>query len=311
VDRRTPRRRAHRTAGGRGGRQAAVADLDGDVGGIGAERFGGDLRQDRARPGADVRGRDLDGESPVGVGDRARPRRLLIGGVDRGGDAHPAQQAVAAARCVQRLTAGPAEALGAGAQAGDEVARAEAVPGLGIDVGVVAHAQLDRIHVAGERQLVDRRLQREHPRALARRPHPVRRRHVERQEPVGREPVAGRVHRARDDRGLLRELAQPRGLLDRLVGDGGEPAVGIGAEAHALDRRRAVAGDGEHLPAAHDEADRPAHDLRRHRRDHGVRAHRALGAEAAADVLGHHAHALLVEAEDLGERRPGGGRALA
>ena len=39
----------------------------------------------------------------------------------------------------------PAEAIGALAQAGDEVARREAVAALGVDLRVVQHAQLDRV----------------------------------------------------------------------------------------------------------------------------------------------------------------------
>ena len=50
--------------------------------------------------------------------------------------------------------------------------------------------------------------------------------------------------------------------------------------------------------------------LRGDRREHGLRPRRALGAEAAADVLGDHADALGVEVEHLGERLARAPRAL-
>jgi hypothetical protein len=121
-------------------------------------------------------------------------------------------------------------------------------------------------------------------------------------EPVAGQAVGRRVHHARGRAGLLGELAHGRGLLERLVGDRGELAVARGAEADALDRRRAVADAGEHLLAAERALDGALDHASRDRGEHRLRPRRALGAEAAADVLGDHAHALGVELEHLGER---------
>ena len=157
-------------------------------------------------------------------------------------------------------------------------------PRLGMRVGLVADPQLDRVEPARDRELVDRRLEREHAGALAGGAHPGRRRHVERREPVRGASVRRRVHHPRDHRGLLGELLDRRGLLDDVVADRLQAAVAGGAEPQPLDRRRAVAGQREHLLPRRRELDRAADGLRRHRRDHDMRARRALRAEAAADV---------------------------
>ena len=146
---------------------------------------------------------------------------------------------------------------GALAQAGDEVARAERVAARGIDLGLVAHAQLDRVERQRDGQLVDRatpartcpgtRRARGTTTASARRA----------REPVRRVAVGRGVHRARGQRGLLGELADRRALLGRLVADRRQPAVGGGPEPHALDRRRAVADEGEHLLARDRDLHRP------------------------------------------------------
>ena len=70
------------------------------------------------------------------------------------------------------------------------------------------------------------------------------------------------------------------------------PSV-VGAEAQALDRRRAVAGEREHLRALERELHRaPRHRLRGHDGEHGGRVDHALGAEAAADERGAHVDVL-------------------
>ncbi len=72
----------------------------------------------------------------------------------------------------------------------EQAARAERQPALGVGLGLVAHAQLDRVEAGRERELVHRGLERVHARRLARRAHPRRRRDVERDEAVARPPVA-------------------------------------------------------------------------------------------------------------------------
>jgi hypothetical protein len=152
------------------------------------------------------------------------------------------------------------------------------------------------------RELVDRGLQGEHPGALAGRPHPGGRRHVQAREPVRRAPVRAAVHHAGGGRGLLGELLQARALRDGVVADRDDRAVGRGAEPDVLDRRRPVAGQREHLAPAQRELDRPPGELGAERGEHRLRARGALGAEAAADVVREHAHALGLEAEHLRDR---------
>src|SRR5256884_595855 len=84
-----------------------------------------------------------------------------------------------------------ASAVAPFAQAGDEAATAEGPAGLGMDRGLVADARLDGMEAAGHRQLIHRRLEREHARALARRAHPRVRRQVEPRQPVGGAAVWG------------------------------------------------------------------------------------------------------------------------
>ena len=130
-------------------------------------------------------------------------------------------------------------------------------PVSGCTSGSLRIRSCDRVDPGRVRQLVHRRLQRVHARALARRAQPRRRRHVERHQLVRGPPVLGGVHPARADRGLLGELLHPRGLLDRLVRDREQPPVGVAAEPQPLDRRRAVAGVGEHLLARRGDLDGP------------------------------------------------------
>ena len=119
-------------------------------------------------------------------------------------------------------------------------------------------------------QLVHRRLQREHARALARRAHPRRRRHVERGRGGGScGGSAPRTSRAWPPPSARRTRCSVEVCSTRR-GDRGQPAVRVGAEPHALDRRRPVAGEREHLLAGERELDRAADGLaRRARREHG------------------------------------------
>ena len=63
-----------------------------------------------------------------------------------------------------------------------------------------------------------------------------------------------------------------------------EPAVALGAQADALDGRRAIAGQRKHLLPRERELHRPARSLRRHHREDHVRVRESFGAEPAADV---------------------------
>ena len=75
------------------------------------------------------------------------------------------------------------------AEAGDEIARREPMARLGVDVGVVEHAQLDRVDPGSARELVHRRLECIHPRALARRTEPRRRGDVQLDDAMCRPPA--------------------------------------------------------------------------------------------------------------------------
>jgi hypothetical protein len=111
-----------------------------------------------------------------------------------------------------------------------------------------------------------------------------------------------RVHHPRRHRRLLGELADGGALLDHVVGDRHQAARAVGAEPDALDRRRAVAGDGEHLLARDRDLHRPVHQPCRHHREDDVRHRPALGAEPATHVGGHHPDLLWTQTE-----RPGHG----
>ena len=160
------------------------------------------------------------------------------------------------------------------------------LPVSGSTLGLVADAQLDRVEPQRDRELVHRRLEREHARALAGRAHPRRRRHVERDQPVRRAAVRRRVHHAGGDaRSARRTRLTVERLLDDVVRDRDEPPVARrrragAAGSSACGSRRAAnicwRGERRASPAGR----RPARPSRRARR----RARRALGAEAAADV---------------------------
>ena len=149
----------------------------------------------------------------------------------------------------------PAEPVGAGPQAFDEAAVRPRVAGLGVDVGLVADAQLDRVDAAGDGEFVHRDLEGEHAGALAGGAHPERHGHVELRRAGGWSCGSRAAYIIRDgDRGLLGELLDGGGLFDDVVAERGERAVAFGAQPDLLDGGRAVADEGEHLLAGQREA---------------------------------------------------------
>ena len=117
--------------------------------GVDAERVGGDLGEHGARAGADVGGADRARRSaPSGSARGGRLARPAVGRVGRGRRRRCRPASGRRGGRPARVAAGPAEALGALAQARDEVARAERQAALGIDVRLVADAQLDRVDAA-------------------------------------------------------------------------------------------------------------------------------------------------------------------
>src|SRR5207237_10891191 len=108
---------------------------------------------------------------------------ILVDRTRRGGDTGPDEPGAITSHARLWVALDPAEALRPFPQACDESAATERTPALGIDRRFVAEAQLDRIEPAGDRQLVHRRLEREHAGALARRPQRAVDREVEPRQP--------------------------------------------------------------------------------------------------------------------------------
>jgi len=137
-DRCAPRGRAHGPAGQRREWQRAVADVHPHPLERHVEGVGRDLREDRARAGADVRRGDPDDVAPVVLLAHERRARAPAGRVRGAGDAGAdvgAPLEAGAGSVVARLPSEEARAL---AQARDEVARAERHPRLGIGLRLVA-----------------------------------------------------------------------------------------------------------------------------------------------------------------------------
>ena len=78
-----------------------------------------------------------------------------------------------------------------------------------------------------------------------------------------------------------------------------EPAVAVGTQAHALDRRRAIADHREHLLSGEGQLHRSPRNHRRHHRENHVCVGEELGTEPTADIRRDHAHALGWESERL------------
>ena len=116
----------------------------------------------------------------------------------------------------------------------------------------------------GDRELVHRGLERVHARALARGAHPGRRRHVERAPARWRRPAVGRrVHHPRGEAVCSANSPTVEVCSTTSWRDRRQPAVLAGSEPKALDRRRAVADEGEHLLARDRHLDRAPRRLAR------------------------------------------------
>ena len=192
------------------------------------------------------------------------------------------------ARTRARVAAGPAEPLGALAQALDEVAAGERQAGLRVDArarcGSAARPGRCRSATASSSIAA---LEREHARA----PRPGARMHVgdghvERASRCVVRRFGAAYIIAGGDRGLLGELLDRARSARRRRGRSAVSRPSrVGAEPDALDRRRAVAGEREHLLPRERELHRPPDRLRGHRGERsGCGCANALGAEAAADV---------------------------
>ena len=251
------------------------------------ERVGGDLRQHRPGAGAEVGRADLD-DVPAAL--EPDPRRRLrlprTSGRSTTATPVPTSQSPVAPDAGPRVALGPAEALarpaaGTRRGAGSTTAcRSRGRPGgrcgsaapPGRSPSASASSSIATSgpnmpgHSPGARIHEGTGTSRAASRCVVRR--------------FGEAYIDPRRHA-----GLLRELLDLRGLLDDVDRDAPQAPVGVGGQLHPLDRRRAVAGEGEHLLAGQRELHRPAgHGAGRHRGEHDVGVRRALRAEAAADV---------------------------
>ena len=210
----------------------------------------------------------------------------------------PSSQGPSCAGGGLRVPVVPAEAPGALAQTGGEVAAAEraAAVGFGLPVRCAAAARRGRGRGrTASSSMADSRAYIPEASPGARIQDGAG--HVEGGHPVLRTAVGRGVHDAGGHGGLLDELLDPRGVRDDLVGDGGEHAVAVGAQPDPLQGGCAVADDRRHVPPGQGELDRATGVPRGHRGEDGLGARGALGAEAAADVLGDDGDAVRVEPE--------------
>jgi hypothetical protein len=141
--------------------------------------------------------------------------------------------------------------------------------------------------------------------SLARRPHRAGRRQVEPDQVGAEPPVLARIQWQRAERNRFEEtrIVVLRG--DAFMREGGNTAIGGGADPHALRRRRAVMDQIGCLRAGQGDLHRPADPFRGDRREDHLRPHPGLAAEAAADERRQHTHILLGNAKRLSDRSAG------
>jgi hypothetical protein len=132
------------------------------------------------------------------------------------------------------MAALPTEPARAFAQAVDQVSVAVGHASLGIDGGLVADPQLDRVHPERIGQLIHRRLHRQQPRRLARRADVFTARQVERRQAMAGQPVGCGVQAAGGGAGLLGVLPVGVGVHGDLVGDRRQPSVAPRAQPNPL-----------------------------------------------------------------------------
>ena len=233
----------------------------------------------------------------------ARRTGADVGGVG-GGGAAPANQPVAVTHLAGRgVSPGPAEPRRRLVETGHQRARGEAQAGGRISLRVVDAAQLDRVHAQLLGQLVHGHFKREHVGHVWRRAHEARRvavgmHHVH----AGLDVRAGVHARGRLGAGHV-VVRRAGGHLPALVK---RRPVSL-PESSALRRMwwlrlGAVGGDGVALTAGGDELDRAVQPTRRNGDPGRACRGNPLRAERAADVARHHADALGVQVELLGQR---------
>ncbi len=214
----------------------------------------------------------------------------------------PTSQLAVAHLAGLRIALVPAEALGAVGHALDQLAGRVRLAGLWMGVRLVADAQLDRIEPQLFGELVHGALEAHHARRLARRAHGAGDGDVDPLQEVAGQPVRRGIERAREVGGALDERRVLGAVGGRLQSECRQPAVAVGAQAHALNRRRPMDRGVEHLLAGERDLDRRLQVAGGERRQLQVLVGRALAAEPAADVARQHVHLAAVDLQRLGQQ---------
>jgi len=179
-----------------------------------------------------------------------------------------------------------------------------------VDLRIVAHAQIDRIHVERDGELVHRRFLTERAARLSGRARIGRRAHVHAHQPVLDLDVGAGVHEVDRRAGRLHELVGLRSMRVGRMLDCKQMAVPLRGITVLLTRRRTMTDRGEHLPPCEDQLDRPLRYARRERGQRGVRPRLSFAAKTSTDERIDDMHVFRRELEELCEILRGVAHAL-
>ena len=213
----------------------------------------------------------------------------------------PADQIAAVAHRARRGVALlPAEGLGALA-----VAFAQGLAAVGpavvlVAFGIAAQAELERVDLQRDGQLVHRGFQRIDGGRRTGAAHVAGCGKIELGEPVGVFRVGRGVEQAGPAGLLPKVILVLRGQGHRIMGDRIQGSVGLRAQRNALDHRRAVAQHIHLLPGQHDAHGSPQR-ARRERREHRLELRAQGHAEGAAHEGRHDAQLVRLQAEHAAE----------
>ncbi len=301
VDRAPQGRGQTRSAGLRGPWKPGIAEFERDAVHPQPEHLGRQLGHDGVGARPDVGCAAADACGAVAADRRARLASGLVVGEGHPGHAVADQPAPIAHRAHGRFAPRPAEPVGAHLVALAQGLARPREPGRGMDLGVVAQPQLDRVHAQLVRQLVEQRLEREVAFRLAGRPHHRDRRDVEPDPLVAGGDVRARIRRGRADskrevgvagrwrqrlqrRLASRRLGSHRGGRDALVVDRDQLALACGGDLEVLHGAGPSPDPGEHLRPGEAKPDRPFDGASGQRGEDRVRPAPQPGTETAADV---------------------------
>ena len=195
----------------------------------------------------------------------------------------------------------PAELRRTRTQAFNQLAGRVGALGIGrIDLGVVAHTKFHRVELEFLGHLVHGDFQRHQAGRFARRAHRIAFGQVKGRQAHAHQAIFARVQQFARLRGAL-DLATGQVAGPAFVAHGGDLAVGGGANADALDGRRAVRGIVEHHWPRQRHFYRPARQARTQCCKHCVGADEQFAAESAADVGRYQPHLVLGHPEGGGQ----------